>query len=180
MKNLLSSRSGRLFGALALVLSCGLASCDSTLQGPDAGSGATPLLKGGGGSTSTTTIPTEREPNDDPHYNVSIVGSQLGGSVNGVIATATDVDYYLSHGVLPGREVSVTLKVPAGKDYDVQILDYSTLTVLASRHLGAGQTESLRLKNQTNTMNDYYFKVFSADGSSSATATYTLTVGKVI
>jgi hypothetical protein len=179
MKYPVSIQGSRLLGALALCLSLGLASCDSSVQGPDAGSD--PLLKGGGsGSTGTTTIPNEVEPNDDPHYNIMVVGSQLGGSVAGVISSATDVDYYLSHGVLPGHEASATLKVPAGRDYDVQILDYNTLQVLASRHLSAGQTESVRWKNQTNSMNEYFFKVFSYDGSSSTTDNYVMTVGKVL
>jgi hypothetical protein len=168
---------GALVPGVVMMLVAGLAGCESTPQGPDTGVQAESLLKGG---KTSTTIPLEIEPNDDPHYNIYVVGSQLGGSVKGNISTATDVDYFLSHGVLPGKEVSVTLSVPAGKDYDIQILDYNTLEVLASRHASAGVTESLRYRNNTPTMNDYFFKVFSSDGSYSPTAYYVMTVGKVI
>jgi hypothetical protein len=122
----------------------------------------------------------ETEPNDDGTMVHTIIGSILGGSLRGVVSSAGDVDYASTHALLPGKELSVSLTVPSGKDYDVQLLDYDNLTVLASAHAGAGSKESIKFKNNTNSSNSYKLRVFSYDGSFSTTATYTLTVGKTI
>jgi hypothetical protein len=177
--------TSRVFRALLLVgaLSGSLVSCaDNTLtpnEQPTFQMKNGQKTTSGGGSTSTT-IPMETEPNDDGTMVHTIIGSILGGSIRGVISSATDVDYASTHAILPGKELSVSLTVPAGKDYDVQILDYDNLTVLASAHAGAGSKESIRYKNPTNSSNSYKLRVISYDGSFSETATYTLTVGKTI
>jgi hypothetical protein len=159
---------------VALIL--GAAGCSAPV---DSVSPSSPALKGSG-SSSSTSIPTETEPNDDPSFATGVIGSQLGGSVRGWISTATDVDVFVSHAVMPGKEVSLTLSVPSDKDYDVQIISYDGAQVLASAHAGTGRTESVRLKNETSTTMDYKFRVFSYDGSFSTTSSYVLTVGKVI
>lgn len=184
--------TSRVFRALlvagALTVSGSLVSCaDQTLTPSEQptfqmknGQKTTTTTSGGGGSTSTSTIPMETEPNDDGSMVHTIIGSILGGSMRGTIGTASDVDYASTHAILPGKELSVSLSVPAGKDYDLQVLDYDGLNVLASRHAGAGSTESIKFKNTTNSSNSYKLRVFSHDGSFSETATYTLTVGKTI
>jgi hypothetical protein len=171
----------------ALTVSGSLISCaDQTLAPTEQPefqmkNGQKTTSSGGGGSTSTsTTIPMETEPNDDGTMVHTIIGSILGGSLRGTISTAADVDYASTHAFLPGKELSVSLAVPAGKDYDLQVLDYDGLNVLASAHAGAGSTESIKFKNNTNSSASYKLRVFSYDGSFSETATYTLTVGKTI
>ncbi len=162
-----------LFGSLAILLAAGIVGCGSPV---DNGSTDTPLLKGK--NTSTTTA-WEAEPNDTPALATHVIGTAAaGGGLQGTISSATDNDYYLTYAVPAGKQFTVNLAMPYSKDYDVQILSSDGTTVLASNHQGAGMSETLTMKNMSSSSQTYMLRIFSADGSFSATSPYTLIVGK--
>jgi hypothetical protein len=175
-KRMLSS--GRTI-VLALVLTpLLLGGCDSP---PPVAPLAAPAMESGpgDGGGDQGSVVTEREPNDvcpgAPHD----FGSTEGGTGIGWISTPEDVDCWTPRSVRPGKELKAVLQPPPGKDYDVQIVDESG-NVLASNHRGPGEAEEVRAKNPSQCCNrQFRLRVFSFDGSSSATESYTLKVDKV-
>jgi hypothetical protein len=158
-----------------------LGSCESS---PAIGSVAAPVMAsgpgdGGGDGGGDGSVVTEREPNDvcpgAPHD----FGSTEGGTGRGWISTPDDVDCWTPRSVRPGKELKAVLQPPPGKDYDVQIVDEGG-NVLASNHRGPGEAEEVRARNPSQCCNrQFRLRVFSFDGSSSATESYTLKVDKV-
>jgi hypothetical protein len=172
-RNLLNRLS--FLGSLTLLLAAGMVGCSSPVATPD-DAVATPLSKGG--KQTTTTIVWETEPNDDPALASDVVTFASGFRM-GYVSAATDNDYFPTQSLLPGQWMTVNLSMPYQMDYDVQILANDGVTVLASNHMGAGFGETLLLQNTATSSQSYIVRVFSADGSSTTTSPYTLTVGLV-
>ena len=165
------------FGSLAMLLAAGIVGCGSPVATPD-GEPTSPLLKGG--KSSTTTSPWEKEPNDNPALASDVIGTAAkGGGRQGFISSATDNDYFLTYAVPAGKTFTVHLGASYPRDYDVQLLASDGVTVLAHNHQQAGMGETITYTNQTSTSQTYKLRVFSYDGSYSATSLYTLIVGKV-
>jgi hypothetical protein len=165
----------------ALLLTPLLGGCDSPppIAPPGAPAMASGPGDGGDGGGDQGSVVTEREPNDvcpgAPHD----FGSTEGGTGRGWISTPDDVDCWTPRSVRPGKELKAVLQPPPGKDYDVQIVDEGG-NVLASNHRGPGEAEEVRARNPSQCCNrQFRLRVFSFDGSSSATESYTLRVDKV-
>ena len=111
--------------------------------------------------------PTESEPNDTPS------SSDLIGTLSdqfGRISAASDVDYFKMT-MSGGRTFTLKLTVPAGKNYDLQLYRGSTLVATSSQ--GTGLPENITHTNSAFPAT-FYFRVYSADGSFSASDNYAL------
>lgn len=117
---------------------------------------------------STTPVVTEVEPN-----NTTGTANALGAmpaTKTGLVSTTTDVDVF-SLSATSTQTITLGLTVPAGVNYDLQLLNAAGVTVASSAN-AAGASESISYNSTTNEA--YYAQVVSVSGSSTATA-YTLT-----
>jgi hypothetical protein len=85
------------------------------------------------------------------------------------LCTSTDIDYYKFTTGTSGN-INIYCSVPAGKDYDVELLNSSGVKV-ASGVNGTGAAENF---NHNGAAGNYYVKVFGYNGSYDQTNTYTL------
>jgi subtilisin family serine protease len=112
------------------------------------------------------------EPNDSTS---SAVNSNTGSSYTSYISSASDVDYFRFYANNSGS-ITVTVSVPSGKDYDVDIMDNYGSTITNGR-LGAGITESMNFNVTAG--NYYYIKVFGYGGAC-CSSPYTLNIGNIL
>ncbi len=118
---------------------------------------------GGGGSQAITEV----EPNDTGSSAQALPGP---ATVTGTIGDANDVDVFT---VQPTGTLTLTLDVPATKDYELALYDASGQRVARSTN-AAGESESI---TYSATGSLYYVVVYPYNGSNSATDAYTLNVG---
>jgi hypothetical protein len=97
-------------------------------------------------------------------------------TITGTVGTPTDVDYFYVRRI-PSK-LKIQLKVPAGLDYDAQIVDRAG-RVFAQNHQGPGVSESLSFSYNEANPPQYplYVRVFGVGGASSATAQYQIIPG---
>jgi hypothetical protein len=107
-------------------------------------------VSNGAGSTGG---PDNYEPNDSSTLATAM---NLGSSLQSYISSPTDVDWFKVN-VTNAGTLSISLSVPAGKDYDLELYGPSA-TWLAGSYNKAGIAESIQ-QNVT-VLGTYYFRVY--------------------
>ncbi len=118
--------------------------------------------QGGGGATQVSEV----EPNDTGSTAQTLSGPSV---VTGTLGRSDDVDVFT---LQASGTLSLTLDVPAGKDYELALYDQSGQRIARSTN-SAGETETI---THAATGQTYYVVVYPYNGSYSTSATYTLTV----
>lgn len=107
------------------------------------------------------------EPNDSlgSAYSISI-----GYTYYSYIGTSTDVDYFR---VLPSSSgtLNVSMTVPSGVDYDIQLLN-SSGTALTGSYAGSGSSESFSYSVTSGVT--YYLKIYGYGGANNPSVSYSL------
>ena len=133
-------------------------------------------LLGASSATSVTVSNSTPTPVVDDYGNSSTQASavSLGTPVQGLISSATDVDWFKVEVATPGV-LAFSLTVPAGKDYDLELFG-PDVDYLRGSYGDTGASESITY-NATAT-GTYYIRVYGypvGNGSFSATDSYSLT-----
>ena len=119
-------------------------------------------------------IPEDCNDSNEPNNN-SLTGTwlPLGTNINGYICTPTDVDWFRIP-VTSAGVITVSLAVPAGLDFDLELYGPDSAWKAGSYH-GPGISENITLTNSTTGI--YYARVYGypiGNGSHSTTNAYTI------
>lgn len=132
----------------------------ATGAGGTATASATVTVTGGGAS--------ESEPNGSTSY-----ADVLSNAVNttGYISSSSDLDYFKIT-IGPRKIATITLQVPASKDYDLKLYNSSGYLLGTSQN-DTGISESISVQNTSYSYNrTYYIKVYGYAGAYSTTESY--------
>lgn len=114
------------------------------------------------------------EPNDDVDTSYPVTS---GNFYNSKLSTAKDLDMYRFDSGAQSGELTVTLRVPEDKNFDLAVMQAPNKVVGMSTRGGVGVTENVTFQVQPNTT--YYFSVFSMSRDFSETTSYLLSFSKI-